>query len=80
MKNPFSPPYRALFICSNATEWRRRPYWVNNVSIVVSIVISKFIHCTTLVTISGKSFFQQNFNLKSNVAWILDVVGCSFSL
>jgi hypothetical protein len=29
MKNPFSPPCRALFICSNAIEWRRRPYWVN---------------------------------------------------
>jgi hypothetical protein len=28
MKNPFSPPCRALFIRSNATEWRRRPYWV----------------------------------------------------
>jgi hypothetical protein len=34
------------------------------VSIVVSIVISKFLCHTILVTISGKSFFQQNFNLK----------------
>jgi hypothetical protein len=34
------------------------------VSIVASIVISKFLHCTILVTISGKCFFQQNFNLK----------------
>jgi hypothetical protein len=31
---------------------------------VVSIEISKFLHCTILVTISAKSFFQQNFNLK----------------
>jgi hypothetical protein len=28
LKKPFSPPCRALFIRSNATEWRRRPYWV----------------------------------------------------
>jgi hypothetical protein len=34
------------------------------VSMVASIVISKFLHCTILVTISAKSFFQQNFNLK----------------
>jgi hypothetical protein len=33
-------------------------------SIVFSIVISKFLHCTIIVTISAKSFFQQNFNLK----------------
>ena len=32
--------------------------------IVVSIVISKFLHCKILVIISTKSFFQQNFNLK----------------
>jgi hypothetical protein len=30
---------------------------------VASIVISKFRHCIILVTISTKSFFQQNFNL-----------------
>jgi hypothetical protein len=30
---------------------------------VTSIVISKFLHCKILVTISAKSFFQQNFNL-----------------
>jgi hypothetical protein len=29
-----------------------------------SIVISKFLHYTILVTISGKSFFPNNFNLK----------------
>jgi hypothetical protein len=34
------------------------------VSIMASIVISNFLHCIILVTISGKSFFQQNFNLK----------------
>jgi hypothetical protein len=34
------------------------------VSIVALIVISKFLHYTILVTISGKRFFQQNFNLK----------------
>jgi hypothetical protein len=34
------------------------------VSIVASIVISKFLHYTILVTMSAKSFFQQNFNLK----------------
>jgi hypothetical protein len=34
------------------------------VSIVASIVISKFLYYTILVTISGKRFFQQNFNLK----------------
>jgi hypothetical protein len=34
------------------------------VSIVASIVISKFLHYTILVTISGKRFFQENFNLK----------------
>jgi hypothetical protein len=51
-------------------------------TIVSLIVISKFIHCTMLVTISSKSFFQQNFNLKwiRIMAWILDAVGCSFSL
>jgi hypothetical protein len=31
MKNPFSPPCRALLICSNVTEWRRHPYWVKGV-------------------------------------------------
>jgi hypothetical protein len=31
---------------------------------VASIVISKFLYYTILVTISGKRFFQQNFNLK----------------
>jgi hypothetical protein len=31
--------------------------------IVASIVLSKFLHYTILVTISSKSFFQQNFNL-----------------
>ena len=30
---------------------------------MASIVVSKFLHCTILVTISAKSFFQQNFNL-----------------
>jgi hypothetical protein len=34
------------------------------VLIVASIVISRYLHCTILVTISAKSFFQQNFNLK----------------
>jgi hypothetical protein len=34
------------------------------VSIMASIVISRFLHYTILVTISAKSFFQQNFNLK----------------
>jgi hypothetical protein len=29
-----------------------------------SIVISKFLHYTILVTISGKSFFPNNFNIK----------------
>jgi hypothetical protein len=33
-------------------------------TVMASIVISKFLHCTILVTISAKSFFQQNFNLK----------------
>jgi hypothetical protein len=33
------------------------------VSIMASIVISKFLHCIILVIISVKSFFQQNFNL-----------------
>ena len=47
------------------------------VSIVASIVISKFLHCTILVILSGKRFFQQNFNLKMTM--ILDAVqGCSF--
>jgi hypothetical protein len=32
-------------------------------SIAASIVISKFLHCTILVTSSAKSFFQQNLNL-----------------
>jgi hypothetical protein len=32
-------------------------------SIVASIVISKFFYYTILVTMSAKSFFQQNFNL-----------------
>jgi hypothetical protein len=54
------------------------------ISIVASIVISKFLHCTILVTISGKRFFQQNFNFKDdkNPMWrrILDAVGCSFPL
>jgi hypothetical protein len=27
MKFPVSPPCRVLFIRSNATNWRRRPYW-----------------------------------------------------
>jgi hypothetical protein len=31
---------------------------------VASIVIPKFLHYTILVTISAKSFFQQNFSLK----------------
>jgi hypothetical protein len=31
--------------------------------IMASTVISKFLHNTILVTISAKSFFQQNFNL-----------------
>jgi hypothetical protein len=34
------------------------------ISIVASIVISKFLHYIILVTISAKSIFQQNFNLK----------------
>jgi hypothetical protein len=34
------------------------------VSIVASIVISKFLHYIILVTMSSKNFFQQNFNLK----------------
>jgi hypothetical protein len=41
-------------------------------SIVSSIVISKFLHCTIL----------ENFNLKwtrIQRAWILDAIGCSFS-
>ena len=29
MKNPFSSPCKALFICQNAIEWRRRSYYVN---------------------------------------------------
>jgi hypothetical protein len=33
------------------------------VSIVISIVISKFLHCIILVTISAKNFFQQNFKM-----------------
>jgi hypothetical protein len=33
-------------------------------SIESSIVISKFLHCTILVTMSAKSYFQENFNLK----------------
>jgi hypothetical protein len=54
------------------------------VSIVASIVISKFLHYTILATISVKSFFQQNFNLiwtriQSGLG-ILVVVGCFFSL
>jgi hypothetical protein len=52
---------------------------------VASIVISKFLRCTILVTISGKRFFQQNFNLKMTriqrgVGSWLDAVGCSFPL
>jgi hypothetical protein len=34
------------------------------VSIVASMVISKFLHYIILVTISAKNFIQQNFNLK----------------
>jgi hypothetical protein len=50
------------------------------VSIVASIVISKFLHCTILVTISGKSFFQQNFNLKmTRIQGGLDL-GCCWML
>jgi hypothetical protein len=50
------------------------------VSIVALIVISKFLHCTILVTICGKSFFQQNFNLKTTrIQHGLDL-GCCWML
>jgi integral membrane sensor domain MASE1 len=39
------------------------------VSIMASIVISKFLYYIILVTISGKSFFQQNFNLTPKALW-----------
>jgi hypothetical protein len=36
MKNPFSPPCRALFIRSIATEWRRRRFWVKGLNTTVT--------------------------------------------
>jgi hypothetical protein len=48
------------------------------VSIVASIVIPKFLHCTILVTLSVKSSFQQNFNLKwARIQCGMDL-GCSW--
>jgi hypothetical protein len=74
-----------------ASEWPHKPHKVISfnstnhsrlpvVSIVALIVISKFLHCTILVTISARSFFQQNFNLKwTRIQCGLDL-GCYWML
>jgi hypothetical protein len=47
---------------------------------MVSIVISKLLHYSILVTISAKSFFQKNFNLKwTRIQCGLDL-GCCWML
>jgi hypothetical protein len=53
MKNPFSPPCRALFIRSNAIEWCRRPYWVNCVLTILLDVhyIEYSIYCGFINTV-----------------------------
>jgi hypothetical protein len=67
----FLGPAKALPSSTGTSDFKSDPIklfpsivLVINMLTVASIVISKFLHYTILVTTSAKSFFQQKFNLK----------------